>query len=112
MKTKWAIIVSIILSLAVLVFGLVVEASFPAQMAVHWGANGEVNGYGSHFTGIWLLPLMVIGLTFLLAFIPNIDPLKKNIETFREEYNLFIVIFAVYMNYIQLLTLLANMGAI
>lgn len=110
MKSKTVLIVNLILSAALLMAGLLLEPRFPEQMAVHWGADGNVNGYGSHFIGIWLLPLMVAGLTLLLMGLPYIDPKRKNIEQFRPFYNLFIFLFAIYMLYIHVLTLVWNLG--
>lgn len=110
MNTKWTLILSLLLAIAVLGLGLILEPQFPDPMATHWGSNGEVNGYGSHFVGIWLIPLMLVGLTGLFLIIPNIDPLKKNIAKFRKEYNWFILVFSAFMVYVQVLTLIWNAG--
>ncbi|MHB8135070.1 MAG: SdpI family protein [Anaerolineaceae bacterium] len=110
MKTKVVVLINIFLSVLVLVFGLQSRSAFPDPMAVHWGASGQADGYGSVFTGVWLIPLMVVGLTFLLAAIPYIDPLRENIKKFSGEYNLFILIFAIYMLYVQMLSLAYNLG--
>jgi uncharacterized membrane protein len=110
MKTKSVVLINIVLTLLVLGFGLLFQSRFPDLMAVHWGADGQADGYGSSFVGLWLIPLMVIGLTLLLAGIPNIDPLKENIQKFRADYNLFILMFALYMLYFQTLTLAYNLG--
>lgn len=110
MKTKVVVIINSILSALVLIFGLQSRAAFPDPMAVHWGISGQADGFGSVFTGIWLIPLMVIGLTFLLAGIPAIDPLRDNIKKFAGEYNLFILIFAISMLYVQMLSLAYNLG--
>lgn len=110
MKTKWTIILTLLLAAAVLALGLILEPQFPAQMATHWGSNGAVNGYGSHFIGIWLIPLMLVGLNGLFLLIPNIDPLKKNIAKFRKVYNGFLLVINVFMVYVQVLTLIWNTG--
>ncbi len=110
MKTKTVLIFNLILSAALLTAGLLLAPQFPEQMATHWGANGEVNDYGSQFIGIWLLPLMVAGLTLLLIGLPMIDPKRANIEKFRPFYNIFILLFGIYMMYIHTLTLAWNLG--
>ncbi|PKO12273.1 MAG: hypothetical protein CVU39_24825 [Chloroflexi bacterium HGW-Chloroflexi-10] len=110
MKTKWVLIISILLALVVLAVGLALEPRFPQEMATHWNAEGIVDGYGSHFVGIWLLPIMIVSLTGLMLLIPSIDPRKENIAKFRKEYNLFILFFAVFFTYLQLLTLAYNLG--
>lgn len=110
MKTLQVLIWSVILCVAVVVVGLALSPQFPEQMAVHWNEKGEADGYGSRFMGIWFLPLITIGLSLLLVGIPQIDPLKKNIEKFRSEYNLFILLFVVFFVYMQVITLLFNLG--
>ena len=110
MKTKTVLIINLILSAALLTAGLLLAPRFPEQMATHWGANGEVDGYGSQFIGIWLLPIMVAGVTLLLIGLPKIDPRRANIEKFRPFYNVFILLFGIYMMYIYTLTLAANLG--
>ena len=110
MKTKQVLIWTLILSSAVILLGLALSPRFPESMAIHWNAQGEADGYGSRFMGIWFLPLMTIGLSLLLVGIPHIDPLKKNIETFRKEYNLFILLFVIYFVYLQSITLFYNLG--
>ena len=110
MKTKWTVIITTLLAISVLALGLILEPQFPEQMASHWGSNGAVNGYSSHFVGIWLIPLMLVGLNGLFLLIPNIDPLKKNISKFRNVYNGFVIVFSVFMVYVQVLTLIWNTG--
>jgi uncharacterized membrane protein len=46
--------------------------STPAQIPIHWDITGQVNGYGSKFTGLVLMPIIatagyaLIGLTAVL----------------------------------------------
>jgi len=110
MTTKTAVI--LIFILAVLMFGVGLY-SYPRlgqQVVTHWGALGEPNGYGSRFTGAFLLPLMTFGLGLLMLGIPEIDPLKKNIKLFCKDYNGFIVVFMVFFLYLHLVTVLINLG--
>lgn len=110
MKARTVIIWTIVLVLAALAIGLILEPRFSDPMAVHWNEMGEADGYGSRFMGLWFLPLMTIGLTLLLLGIPLIDPLKKNIEQFRKEYYTFILLFVVFFVYLHVISLLFNLG--
>ncbi len=109
MNSKTVIIINVLLAILVLGFGLIMQSRFPQPMAIHWGESGQADGYGSNFTGIWLIPIMVVGLSLLLKVIPSIDPLKENIRKFIGEYNLFVFMFAVFMLYIQMLALAYNL---
>jgi len=110
MKTKQVLIWTLILVIGVIVVGVALSSQFTDPMAVHWNAQGEADGYGSRFMGIWFLPLITIGLSLLLLGIPAIDPLRKNIEKFRKEYNLFILLFVIFFAYLQVISLLYNLG--
>ena len=79
-------------------------------MASHWGINGEVNGYMSKFWGLFLLPIISLGIFLLLTYIPKIDPMKENVEKFRKHYDNFIVLIILFMFYVHALTLFWNMG--
>jgi uncharacterized membrane protein len=110
MTTKTAFILVVVLSAIMLGVGLYSYPHLSEQVITHWGAQGEPNGYGSRFEGAFLLPLMALGLGLLMLGIPEIDPLKKNIQLFRKDYNGFIVAFVGFFLYLYLVTLLINLG--
>ncbi len=110
MSTKTSLTISLLLVAAAAAAGFLLSAQLPDPMPSHWNAAGEVDGYMSKFWGIWMMPLMTLGITLLLAFIPAIDPLKSNIEKFRGLYNAFIIGFVVYMLYVYALTLAAALN--
>src|SRR5438046_1109457 len=56
----WAIIA---LQILVAVFGLAV---LPDVVPIHWGVNGQANGYGSKWIGTLLFPLLSIGIYVLI----------------------------------------------
>jgi len=76
MPTKIA--TSIILALIALAFivGLLLYTQMPDPMPSHWNIAGEVDGYMPRFWGLFLLPLVLVGVFLLYLAIPRIDPLK------------------------------------
>jgi len=110
MPTKIA--TSIILALIALAFivGLVLYSKMPDPMPSHWNIAGEVDGYMPRFWGLFLLPLVLVGIFLLYLAIPRIDPLKANIATFNREYNLMMVLISGFMFYVYILTLLWTLG--
>jgi uncharacterized membrane protein len=90
--------------------GLALWNRLPDQMASHWNINDEVDGYMPKFWGVFLLPLITLGLFLLFRVIPSVDPLKANIEQFREAFNLFIVLMVAFMIYLYGLTLAWSLG--
>lgn len=111
MKTKITIMLSFALVAVALLAGAALYNQFPDPMPSHWNAAGEVDGYTPRFWGVFLLPLMTLGLLLLFHVIPSIDPLRANIAQFRESYNLIILGFTGYMLYIYGLTIAAALGA-
>ena len=98
------------ITLLVVVAGAVAYPTLPDQVASHWNAAGEANGYMGKFWGIFLLPLVMAGMFLVYFFIPKIDPLRKNIESFRPTYNIFWIWMFVFLAYIFSLSMAWNFG--
>ena len=79
-------------------------------MPSHWNIAGEVDGYMPRLWGLFLLPLVLVGIFLLYLAIPRIDPLKANIAAFIREYNLMMVLLSGFMLYVYILTLLWALG--
>ena len=92
------------------IIGIYFYPQMPEKIASHWNAQGQVDGYMSKFWGLFLMPLLSMMLFLLFIAIPKIDPLKHNIEKFREYYDGFVVLIIVYLFYVYLLTIFWNIG--
>jgi uncharacterized membrane protein len=110
MTTKTTTIITLVLIGLALLAGVILWNQLPEQMASHWDANDQVNGYISKFWGVFLIPLITLGMLVLFLVLPNIDPLKANIAQFRESFNLFIVLIVAFMLYTHGLTLAWSLG--
>jgi uncharacterized membrane protein len=110
MSNKLSITISIALIAIAFIAGAVLYSQMPDQMPSHWNAAGEIDDYMPKFWGIFMMPLVTIGLLLMFVAIPYIDPLKANIAQFRGIYNIFILLFTVYMLFIHTMTLLAALG--
>jgi uncharacterized membrane protein len=110
MNTKITSIIVLTLIAIALVAGLTLWNQLPDQMASHWNSNDQVDGYISRFWGVFLMPLITLGMFVLFLVFPGIDPLKANIAQFRETFNLFIALLAAFMLYIHGLTLVWSLG--
>jgi len=104
-----SIIVLALIAIAVIA-GALLWNQLPELMASHWNVNNEVDGYISKFSGVFMMPLVTLGMFALFLVLPNIDPLKANIAQFRGAFNLFIVLITVFMLYVHGLTLVWNLG--
>src|SRR4030067_906338 len=110
MNTRLTTIIVLVLVLAATIAGLSLWNRLPGQMASHWNVNDQVDGYMSKFWGVFLMPLITLGMFLLFLVIPNIDPLKANIAKFRDTFNLFIALIVGFMVYVHALTLLWSLG--
>jgi len=110
MNNRWFHILSIVLVLGVILVSAWMLPRMPEVMATHWDAKGQVNGTMSRFWGMFLMPLIMLALYGLFVIIPVIDPLRKNIEAFRPQYNLLAVGILVYLVFIHAVTQAWNLG--
>ena len=110
MTTRLTTIIVLILIVGATIAGALLWNQLPDQMASHWNANDQVNGYMSKFWGVFMMPVVTLGMFALFLVVPSIDPLKANIAQFRETFNLFITFIVGFMIYIHALTLRWNLG--
>lgn len=110
MNTKTTSIIALGMIVIAIMAGVFLWNQLPEQMASHWNANDEVDGTMPRFWGVFLMPIVTLGMFALFIFIPNMDPLKANIVEFRETFNLFIVFFVMFMLYVHTLTLIWSLG--
>ena len=110
MSTRTTTIIVLILILTATVAGLLLWNRLPDQMASHWNINDQVDGYMSKIWGVFMMPLITLGMFVLFLVVPSIDPLKANVAQFRGEFNLFIVLIVAFMLYIHALTLAWSLG--
>ena len=90
--------------------GFLLWNRLPDSMASHWNIDDQVDGYIPKFWGVFMLPLITLGMLGLFLVLPSIDPLKANIAQFRQAFNLFIVLIVGFMLYLYGLTLAWNLG--
>ncbi|BAL80477.1 SdpI family protein [Caldisericum exile] len=109
---KEKIILSAILILVIIfvVLMLVFYPKLPLTLATHFDEKGNPNGFMSKFEFYAFSILETILLPLLLVFIIRIDPLRKNIEQFKDIYYEFILLFVVFLGVINFQTILYNVG--
>jgi len=110
MSTRTTTILVLLMILAAAAAGLILWNQLPGQMASHWNINDEVDGYMPKVWGVFMMPLITLGMFALFLGLPAIDPLKANIAKFRGTFNLFIVLIVAFMLYIHGLTLAWSLG--
>jgi len=79
LKNEWLILTIL---LAPFIYLSLVWDQLPPALPIHWNLAGEVDNQGPRY----LLPLLNIGIYFLLLLIPRIDPRKANYRLFASTY--------------------------
>lgn len=107
-KTKNAIpVFVIILSFVLAVY---FYPRMPFLMASHWGIDGQVNGFSSKLSALFLLPILSLILYPVFLFLPKSEPYKKSFNQFRKYYDIFVSIIFLFLFYIYALTLAWNLN--
>lgn len=71
--TKLNIILSCIVLISPIIFGMIVWNKLPESMPIHWGVNGEVNGWSSKPFAVFVLPLLILALHGVCIFASGKD---------------------------------------
>ena len=74
----------------------------PDRIPIHWNIAGEVDGYGGKFTGLLLLPLIVLGLYLMMRLVYLIDPGRENYASFAAAFTVIRMTFVFFMAAIYL----------
>lgn len=110
MNTRAAFLAAWLCALAALGVGLAFYGALPDPMITHWSGGGVANGYMSKALGIFLIPAIIALVSSLLLLIPRIDPLRANIESFRAQFNVCIVVLAMILALMQCAVIAANLN--
>ena len=74
---KKSIILSTAVTLLPMAIGCILWDRLPETMAVHWGADGAVDGFGTKHVAVFLLPAILAVMNLLCMVITAADP-KQN----------------------------------
>ena len=111
-KMKWGKIdlISLIFILIPIGMTLFLYNRLPNQLAVHFGTNGEADGYQGKFTFLLTSTLFLLGVPLLLKIIRYIDPKKKNYEKFESTYDMFRLLFTAFFSVMYISMIFINLG--
>jgi len=82
-----------------------------AQVPIHWGPDGQANGYASKTVGLLLLPLVTLGVAALFWIIPVIEPRRANILKSGKAYSAIWVAVVLMLAAVDVVAVAAAMGA-
>ena len=76
-NNKWKLAAGSLVILLPLLAGLILWGKLPERMPMHWGIDGQVDGWGSRTTAVLVMPLVLLGLHWLCVLLTAADPLNR-----------------------------------
>ncbi|MCL6588144.1 MAG: SdpI family protein, partial [Anoxybacillus sp.] len=107
MKKYWMIIILILCSY---VLSVIAIPYLPNEVAIHWNAAGEPDGFANKWWGALLFPIFLTGIVALVIFLPKVDPRKENYEKFGNVYRIFLHALVIFLFSLHVVTLAYNVG--
>lgn len=77
-ENKVKLILTSIITLLPIVFGLVFWDKLPQQMPIHWGFDGEADNWSTPAFAVFALPLFLLVIHWICILITTRDNKKKN----------------------------------
>lgn len=91
-------------------FGAAMWSLMPPRVPIHWGASGEVNGWGPSWVNAFLLPGTAVLAYLLLLYVPLIDPLHRNYGAFGGPLRFLRFLIVGFLVVVHVLVVLASLG--
>ena len=82
---KWNVALLWALALVPLVLVGAFYGRLPDQVPLHWGFDGEINGYGGKGE-LFLLAALGPGMALLFQILPRLDPKRRSYQRFQKYY--------------------------
>ena len=77
-ENKRKLLISSVVTLLPILFGVIFWNELPEQMTTHWGANGEADGWSGRGFAVFVLPLILLAAHWLCIFGTMLDSRNKN----------------------------------
>ncbi|PWF41340.1 SdpI family protein [Massilia glaciei] len=96
--------------LASLAITLAFYPQLPEQMPVHWGADGEVDGWGPRWTVFLMGPGLMTLMALLFAVLPKLSPKRFEVASFEAVYGYVAVLVTALAGYFQAMAIWAALS--
>lgn len=104
-KIDWVMLVFLVV---IIVLGFFMAPAMPDRVPTHWNIRGEVDGWGSKYINLFLMPGIALFVYLLMSFLPAIDPLKKNYAHFAKPYLYFKILLTFFFLYLYFFLLYSS----
>jgi uncharacterized membrane protein len=101
---------SLVVLLAVTLFGVARLNDLPTEMATHWNLRGEADGWSGRNVAVFGLPLLALLTAGLLALVPRIDPKRANFQQHAGAFWLLVNAVVIFLALLHLMVLGSSLG--
>ena len=77
-NNKWKLLISSIIILMPIIFGIVFWNELPTKMVTHWGIDGNADGWSSRYFAVFALPIFILVMHWFCIFCIMLDSKNKN----------------------------------
>ena len=88
---KIKLMISSLVILLPIAFGLIFWNQLPERIATHWGPNGDPDGWSSREFAVFALPLFLFAIHWLCVLVTSKDPKNKDKNQKAQSLVLFII---------------------
>lgn len=81
-----------------------------ASVPIHWGVNGEPDGFAPAWLAFSLGPVITMLVVGLMALVPRIEPRRENLRRSAGAYRTVAVALVVFLAVIQVVTVTSGTG--
>jgi uncharacterized membrane protein len=96
---KYFVITGALLLATLVAYGLAYP-QLPAQIPIHWNAQGVVNGYGPRAALLALGPGAMLGMLLLFGLLRWLSPRHYEVDSFRPTYLYLMLVLMVLLAYL------------
>lgn len=111
MKPRLTHAICLSLIVASFAFAAWIYPDLPEMVPSHWNSQGQVDDYMAKPWGVFVSPLMTLGIYLMFLVLPVISPHGFRMERFSDVVRLFQLMLVVFMSGITVTTLLAARGS-
>lgn len=97
MKLTRMNVVTLVLALAGFAVAAWYYPALPDPVPTHWNAAGEVDGWTDKPWGVWVLPLVTLGLAAVMLVLPVISPKGFRLDAARRAYDIVLFTLVAFM---------------
>lgn len=108
-QNKLKLTLSSVVILLPILFGVLFWDRLPEQMATHWGASGEANGWSEKGFAVFGLPLLLLAVHWICVVVTARD--KKNIEQNKKAFGMVFWLIPAVSVYVNAIIYSSSLGA-